>query len=170
MVLKILGALLIMAGCGGYGFAISAAHCMEEKAIRQMLAALDYMQCELQYHMTPLPDLCRQAGQTSKNKIGRLLVALSEELERNVSPDVSQCMEAALLRVTDLPGRVTSAFRLLGTSLGRFDAQGQIQGFESLRAFCRAELDEMTVNRDTRLRSYQTLGLCTGAALAILFV
>lgn len=170
MVLKVLGALLIVAGCGGYGFVMTAAHRMEEQALRQLLAALDYMQCELQYHMTPLPDLCRQAGQNSKNRIGRLLLSLSEELERNISPDVSSCMDAALQTVPDLPKKATDAFRILGTSLGRFDAQGQIQGLESVRRFCRSELDGLAVNRDSRLRSYQTLGLCTGAALAILFV
>ena len=33
-----------------------------------------------------------------------------------------------------------------------------------------AELEQMAEGRDTRLRSYQTLGLCAGAALAILLV
>ena len=55
-------------------------------------------------------------------------------------------------------------------SMGRFDVKGQIQGLEAVRSYCRGELENMAVNREARLRSYQTLGLCTGAALAILFV
>ena len=168
--IKILGAVMILMGCGGYGFSLSASHRHEERVLRQLLMALDYMQCELQYHMTPLPDLCAQVGHDSKNQVGKLFAALALELERNITPDVGSCMDAALLCVPDLPKRVIDAFRLLGASLGRFDAQGQIQGMESVRSFCRSELEEMAVNRDSRLRSYQTLGLCAGAALAILFV
>ena len=48
--------------------------------------------------------------------------------------------------------------------------QGQILGLEAVRSHCRSELDALSANQDERLRSYQTLGLCTGAALAILFV
>ena len=170
MPMKMFGAILILIGCGGYGFALSAAHRHEERVLRQLLTALDYMQCELQYHMTPLPDLCAQVGRDNKNKVGQLFMALSHELERNITPDVCSCMDAALLCVPDLPRRVVDAFGLLGSSLGRFDAQGQIRGMESVRSFCRSELEGLALNRDSRLRSYQTLGICTGAALAILFV
>ena len=32
------------------------------------------------------------------------------------------------------------------------------------------KLEEFTKNQDTRLRSYQTLGICAGAAVTILFI
>ena len=32
------------------------------------------------------------------------------------------------------------------------------------------ELEKMSTDRDQRIRGYQTLGVCAGAALAILFV
>ena len=64
----------------------------------------------------------------------------------------------------------SSASSWLGASLGRFDLQGQLQGIESVRAQCRKDLAELEDNRDQRLRSYQTLGLCAGCALAILFL
>lgn len=170
MSLKFLGAVLIILGCGGFGFLVTASYKREELALRHLIGVLDFMQCELQYRMTPLPDLCRQAGKENKNSIGHYMTVLASELESQVSPDVSSCMNAALACVYNLPNRVQRAFELMGTSLGRFDAEGQIRGLESVRAFCRAELDAMAVNRDVRLRSYQTLGLCMGAALAILFI
>jgi hypothetical protein len=59
---------------------------------------------------------------------------------------------------------------MLGTSLGRYDLQGQLNGIESVRIRCRSDLEELERNRDVRLRSYQRLGLCAGCALAILFL
>jgi len=48
--------------------------------------------------------------------------------------------------------------------------EGQLKGLESVRQECRRQVETLSYNRDARLRSYQTLGLCAGAALAILFV
>ena len=170
MGLKVIGSMLIIAGCGGFGFSVAAGFRREETALRQLIGALDYMQCELQYRMTPLPDLCRQAGREHPNQIGSILAELSTAMESQLSPEVSACVDGILRKHTSLPKRAARAFGLLGSTLGRFDAEGQLQGLETVRAFCRGELEEMAHNRDNRLRSYQTLGLCTGAALAILFV
>lgn len=170
MDMKWIGFLLIVFGCGGYGFAIAASHKSEMRSLRQLLTALDYMQCELQYHLTPLPDLCRQAGRDNRSKIDKILICISEQLDQNLSPDVKHSVDAALRSVTGIPERSVQAFELMGRSLGRFDAQGQIQGLESVRVYCRSELHNLEADADVRLRSYQTLGICAGAALAILFV
>ena len=58
----------------------------------------------------------------------------------------------------------------LGKNLGNFDMAGQLQGLEYARTLCRENLEKLMHNKESRLRSYQTLGLCAGAAIAILFV
>lgn len=167
---KLIGVLLIICGCGGMGFAIVAAYKQEEAALRQLIGGLDFMECELQYHLTPLPELCRRAGTHTKGVVGRILCTISQELDNQISPDVCSCVRAALTRCGDMPRRIRKAFEILGTSLGRFDLEGQIRGLETVRGYCRGELEALASNRDNRLRSYQTLSLCAGAALAILFV
>ena len=62
------------------------------------------------------------------------------------------------------------ALILLGRWLGRFDLDGQLKGLDAVRQECRRHLEELNNNREVRLRSYQTLGLCAGAAIAILFI
>ena len=167
---KIIGAMLIIGGCGAFGYAIAASYRKEAAALRQMISALDFMQCELQYRLTPLPDLCAMAGKEQKGIVGQFLKELSLELENQISPNVSCCVNAVLAKSDRIPGRLLKALELLGASLGRFDAEGQLKGLEHVRSFCREEVDKMADQQDVRLRSYQTLGLCAGAALAILFV
>ena len=99
-----------------------------------------------------------------------MLTELARELENQITPEASSCMYAALSRNEHLPPAAAEAMRMLGTSLGRFDLQGQLQGLEQVRVFCRGALDQMACGRDQRIRGYQTLGVCAGAALAILFV
>lgn len=170
MHIKLLGALLIIAGCSGFGIALAANHRKEEKTLRMLLAALDYMESELQYRMTPLPELCRRASGQCRGGLQRVFIALAKELEQQISPDASRCMSAALSQVPELPRHAARALKAMGQTLGMFDIAGQLQGLESVRYICRRDLEELERNRDTRLRSYQTLGLCAGAALAILFV
>lgn len=169
MRMKWIGAMMVILGCGGMGFIIAAASRREEGELRQLITALDYMECELQYHLTPLPELCRQAGREAKGTIQKVMMALAGELDSQISPDVESCLRAAVSGY-DIPKRLRKAFEIMGSSLGRFDMEGQVKGLEVVRIYCRRELDAMTCNRETRLRSYQTLGLCAGAALAILFV
>lgn len=170
MNVKLVGAALIIAGCGGVGFSMAAAHRREEKALRQLIRALDYMGCELQYRLTPLPELCRCAAAESGGAVSQALVNLASELEAQVAPDAASCMNAALSKIQHLPQAARKNLLALGSSLGQFDLQGQLTGLEAARKQCRRELDELSKNRDVRLRSYQTLGLCAGSALAILFL
>jgi len=167
---KWIGAVLVMAGCGGAGFAMAAAYRREEQELRRLTAGLDYMACELQYRLTPLPDLCRQAGTDIRGVSGKALCALAQELECNTHPDVESSMIEALCTCPEMNGRLKEAFLLLGSGMGRFDTGGQLRNLEAVRSYCRRELETMSAGRDNRLRSFQTLGLCAGAALAILFV
>ena len=112
-------------------------------------------------------------GQASKETSGvvrTILSALATELDNQISPEVSCCMESVLCKQREIPKYAIEAFRLLGQSLGRFDLQGQLKELDAVRTLCASNLAKLESNRDVRLRSYQTLGLCAGAALAILLL
>lgn len=170
MTIKLLGAILVVAGCGSFGFMVAAMHRKEATTLRYLITALDFMACELQYSLTPLPELCRRTAESSNGTIKHLLFDLSTELESQVSPDVEKCVLAVLEKRKDIPALTAKAFRLLGQSLGQFDLKGQLNGIEMVRSESKRILDEHTQNQDNRLRCYQTLGICAGAAMAILFI
>ncbi len=170
MMIKWIGAILVVLGCGGVGFAMSLAHRRQERELWQLIGALDYMQCELQYRLTALPDLCRMTAAQCRGRLQTLFSALARELEDQICPDVFHCMIAALGAVPDLTDQTREALRSLGRTLGRFDLDGQVLGLENARQNCRMALEKLSANREVRLRSYQTLSLCAGAALAILFL
>lgn len=161
---------MIVIGCGGFGFGLAAAHRRKEIMLRRLIGTLDFMECELQYHLTPLPELCRLAASENTGPLCEVFLSLAQELEDYISPDASCCMETVLNRVKDLPKVVSEALQLFGESVGRFGVDGQVKGLDAVRQQCRQILESLIQNRDNRLRTYQTLGLCAGAALAILFV
>ena len=167
---KWIGAVLIVAGCGGFGFSLSAEHRREEKSLRKLIALLDFMACELQYRMTPLPELCTAAAGEVSGPLRQVFLKLSEILEASVSEDVAGAMDDALQSAGELPVKTRDNLLVLGRSMGRFDLTGQLSALESVRAGCRRDLEGFTANRDIRLRNYQTLGLCAGAAMAIILI
>lgn len=168
MSIKIFGAVLVVSGCGGIGFKLAASHLCEEKSLRNLLSILDYIECELQYRLTPLPVLCRRAAEQSAGGISKVFDRLATELEAQTSPNVEHCMKIALLHAKNIPRLTRESFELLGRSLGKFDIEGQLKELDAVRQECRRNLEALSQNRDIRLRTYQTLGLCIGAAIAIL--
>ena len=170
MLYKWIGACFIIIGCGGFGFSVAAAHRRDEHTLRQFVSALDYMECDLQYHMTPLPDLCRKTAGESHGYLRDIFLELADALDMQISPDVGSSMREIMAKCHNPLSQTTKHLLLFGSSLGRFDLKGQLQGLESVRSSCRSELEEMSRNRESRLRCYQTLGLCGGAALIILFI
>lgn len=170
MIMKWIGAALIMMGCAGVGISMAAHHRSQERSLQQLIASLDFMQCELQYRMTPLPDLCRLTAAQCNGSLRSFWSRLARELEDQIRPDVYHCVCAALGSGKDIPDKTGELLKTVGRSLGRFDLDGQIRGLENARYHCRRALEDLQKDRDVRLRSYQTLSLCAGAALAILFL
>ena len=58
----------------------------------------------------------------------------------------------------------------MGYTLGAFDMAGQLKEFQSLKEACQKEIADFRQDRTNRLRSYRTLGVCTGIALVILLI
>lgn len=161
---------MVVIGCGGLGFLIAASHRREVRTLRNLISALDYMECELQYRMTSLPELCRQTAMMLNGPLKAAFSALAAELDNQISPNVELCMHAVLRNTRDLPKLTKEILIKMGSSLGHFGLEGQLQGLDAVRSESRRILDIYSKNQDIRLRSYQTLGICAGAAIAILFI
>ena len=163
-----IGAILIVGSCTVCGFSIASAHRKEEHLLYQLIRILRMMESELRYRLTPLPDLCRTAADESKGIVHTVFKNLYHELSSQRLPDAGSCMAAALLKSGEIPAKIRRLFAQLGYTLGRFDLDGQLQGLQYVRKRCEELLESMRKNRNERLRSYQTLGICAGMALAII--
>jgi len=165
-----IGAILIMSACSGCGFSIAAGKRKEEKLLCQLIHILQFMEAELRYRLTPLPDLCRLAAGEVRGILRVVFLNLYRELSWQKLPDASSCMSAAIQRTGDIPARVRRPLVQLGQTLGRFDLEGQLREIAAARQYCSKQLDKLTEQKEDRIRQYQTLGLCAGAAAAILLI
>jgi stage III sporulation protein AB len=170
MSIRYIGAILIFVSCGAFGFLMAANYRREARCLSELTRILDNMQCELEYRLTPLPQICANAAKESNGCLSKVFTVLSKELENQVAPDAATCMLAALSTVRDVPPEVRKALIALGNSFGKYDLEGQMNEISAVKQQCMIRLEQMRDNLEVRLRSYQTLGLCVGAGLAILFL
>ena len=163
------GAVLIVAASAAIGFLMGAEQRRELRELRQLSRGLNYMSCELRYSLPPLTELCIGAARECTGQMKTLFEAFSMELSRQVLPDAAACMGSVLAEIP-FPPLTAQSLQRLGESLGHFDLEGQLQGIEEVRTLVKGQLEDMERHHDTRIRNYQTLSICAGAALAILLI
>ncbi len=66
--------------------------------------------------------------------------------------------------------RTRETVRNLAFSLGKFDLGGQVRAIELAQERLRAELAEVQAGSRARCRSYETIGICAGLALAVMLL
>ena len=170
MNIKWIGAILIIAGSGGFGFLMAWNYKRELESLRQFVKALEYMESDLEYRLTTLAELSKKTAEILSGSLQRLFLNFSKELDGQVAPNAAFCMKVALNNTPEIPQKTVEFLMALGQNLGLFDLQGQLRGLESVRSSCMSAIMEMEQQRPHRVRSYETLGLCAGAALAILLI
>ena len=164
---KLVGAILIVSGFGCVGLVIALTHKKTVHLMQRLIGIFEYMECELAYRMTPLPELFRKIP-GDPDILQQYFNILANELEDQISPDVACCVTAALTQMQELPALVQNGIMEFGQNAGCFDIEGQIKGIASVRGNCMASLGTYTQNQDIRLRNYQVLAICAGVAIVIL--
>ena len=168
--MKWVGAVLLLAGCSVFGFSVGKEYQKDTKLLRGICQVITSMICEVQYLQTPLPHLCRSIAATISHPLSSVLTQLSSQIEKQIAPDVSTCMQRVLSKRKDIPPCSASCLQELANHLGRYDLAGQIQELEKVHCLCEQKLGQLEANAQMRIRSYQIFGLCAGAALAILLI
>ena len=169
MIQKWIGVGCVFFACAGTGFQAAYALRREQQLLSQTKRLLEKMECELSSRATNLPQLCLAASDCGKT-LEEIYKALAATLQAQVLPDAASCMESVLENYPHLPVSVLRLHSMLGQTLGRFDLAGQLEEIGAVKAVCSQELCKHREHAESKIRSYQTLGLCAGAALAILLI
>lgn len=170
MAIKFIGALLIVVSCGVMGYQTSFSYLREISYFKDLIWILDFMQRQLQCHLTPLPLLCRLVYKENKCKISEVFLNLADILDSQTSNSVLDSMNMSIEMVGIQPDRVKNVLLKIGKILGKFDIDGQIKGIETVKEECIAILKSLSEHQRERSRSIKTIGICAGVAIAILLI
>ena len=162
-----IGAICVVGACGACGFSMAASYTGLQRCLQQLQNGLELMQCQMEYQMTELPELCAILASACTGPVGKFFGTLGQELRRGDVSEAPACVALTLARDRELPEACRSLLSQLGKSLGQLDLAGQLRGLAAAQEACRKELER---EKAGRLRCYLALGLCAGAALAILLL
>ncbi len=170
MILRCVGAILIIFASGAMGVMMSYSYRKRIAALRNLINSTTCMAEQLRYQLLPLPELCQAAAQVSSGPVRAILIDLGNALHRCNAPEVIGVMEKILSKYPDLDPCVREELINLGKVLGRFDLEGQVSGIAAVTELAKRDLVGLEMAKEVRIRNYHTLAICAGIALVILFI
>ena len=170
LILKSIGATLLFIGCGFWGFSAGKTYLLDIKHIHNICSMISRMISELEYRQPPLPYLLQLAADTLPQPLSSILLDLSVQLRKQVSANVSDCMNSLLNVRKDIPPNTARCLQEFANHLGQYDLSGQIRELESLLIICKQRKTQLESESVMRVRCYRVFGLCAGALLAIILI
>ena len=120
-----IGAICVVGACGACGFSMAASYTGLQRCLQQLQNGLELMQCQMEYQMTELPELCAILASACTGPVGKFFGTLGQELRRGDVSEAPACVALTLARDRELPEACRSLLSQLGKSLGQLDLAGQ---------------------------------------------
>lgn len=169
--LKLMGALLLAGGAAFLGFSAAARLERRVRALRAFMGALERLERELSFRLTPMPELLAGLSEHTPPPINAFFARCLAGLEHLGEYDLSHVWREALERAPmDLGYEELSVLGELGGILGRYDGEGQREALALTRARLAQCMDSAAEERTRLGRVYGVLGLTAGALLVILLI
>lgn len=168
---RLLGAVLVIAGCGALGLAGIARLDGRVRDLGELAAGLDALQRELGWRLAPLPQALETAARASHGPAAHFFAQCVQRMGAENGQAFQQVWRDSL---NTAPLRIVEGDRVLlerlGPVLGRYDGDSQRLALEDAAAGLRSLQGEAADDRGRLGRVYGVLGVTAGLFLAILLI
>lgn len=170
--LKGIGALCVVLSASVMGFGFAASVRRQSVRLAALIGSLTYMKGEIQYRRTPLPEVFSLLGKSAAEKsVARFWEHCAEALIHGTGFGMQSVFRTAVRKAAlELPPEAIQTMLVLGASLGQFGLEGQERAIELSLERLSALLERMEQGRSARCRSYATIGVCAGLAVAVILL
>lgn len=165
--IKTMGILLIFLGAVGTGGSMALSVYRANTLLRQLLAAMELLHNELSFRQTPLPEAMEYLARTNQGAVAAFFSRLARDLRQRQERSVEVIMRKNLMQSGFTP-QARRILQQLGNGLGQYDLEGQLRAVELAEKRLQERLEQSNAEQSGRIRSYCTLGVCAGMAIAIL--
>ena len=170
--LKTIGMILILMASGTVGFGMARTVRRQQVQTVVLIDALLRLRHELQYRLTPLPDAFAVLGEMPNREVAAFFSAMSARLQSGRTCTVGYACRRAMAQTggLQLTAGTRSALLALFDALGRYDLEGNLQMLELALDRLRAEARTIKSGSRARCKTYISLAVCTGLAIAVILV
>ena len=169
--IRLLGAALLMAGCGGLG--LSAVNRLDGRVrdLRELSAGLELLLRELGWRLAPLPEALEAAAAGTHERAARFFAYCAQKSRQLAGAPFRTLWSGAL---EQCPLRLSREDRALleqlGPVLGRYDGDSQRQAVENVLTGLSRRLAQSEDDRRRLGRVYGVLGLTAGLFLTLVLI
>lgn len=169
--LKMLGCCLVLFACVRVGILLKGSLKKREKELTAFLCALQSLETEISYGVTPLPAALQTAGKAAGGTIGKFFWQTGKSLQETKGKtsaeiwqeQLSQFQDELTLQLDDL-----ELIRKFGIGLGTSDVKDQIKRIQLLAVQVRQRIDAAAEKWDKMGKVY--LGLSWGVGMVVVLL
>lgn len=169
--IRLVGAALLIAGCGGLGLDAVSRLDGRVRDLRELAAGLELLRRELGWRLTPLPEALSAAEQGAQGHAAQFFRFCAQRAGCLSGIPFQQLWREGL---EQCPLRLDQEDRVLleqlGPVLGRYDGDSQCQAVDKALAGLARQQAQAEENRRRLGRVYGVLGVTGGLFLAILLI
>ena len=166
--MKLAGIVFIVTSAGSVGFRIAASLRKRCIMLRQLLQALQLLRNEIAFCGTPLPQAFALMAASCNGVLEKIFTAVAKEMDKQHWVTPLAAMEHGVHEGKEV--LVEPILLELAAKLGKYDLDAQLQAIETARHRTEELLFQMEQERSNKSRTYETLGVCAGLAVAILLI
>ena len=171
MMVRLIGFLCVAAGAAASGFGIASEVKKQCVFYRRLLDALEFLRTEIEFHLTPLRDICNQLS----GMVGKPLDVIFHEVGNSLSDAAGRpagvLMRRAILNQgTGLPKAGREVMEGLFDVLGKQDVIAQVRAVDLSIERTKSALNQLEKEKQDRCRTYRTIGICAGLAVAVILL
>lgn len=173
MMIKIIGAILVVCASWGIGLHMSQILEVRLKELIELKRGLELIRGEIRYQLTPLPETFTVTSTKMKKPFSNVFFNIGETLEARGGQSFA-CIwkekweEASVL--LHLEKEDMELLYTLGTSLGYLDKEMQVNAIDFFLAQVDERMEEAKNNIHSKKKVYQTLGLMGGFLVVIVLI
>ena len=170
--LKLIGLSLILTASGAVGAGLAGTVRRQQAQTLALIDALLRIRHELQFRLTPLPEIFAALGGSGNREIAEFFSRLASMLSSAQTCTVVYACRQALAQTRGLSLSAAARGILLSLfdSLGKYDLEGSAQALDLALSRLREEARALQTGATVRCRTYLTLGVCTGLAVAVILI
>jgi stage III sporulation protein AB len=168
---KLIGAVLIVSAGASFGFMQAMHLAKRPKQIRLIIGALQRLETEIMYGMTPLPDALRRISLQCAEPVAGLFRKAAQELAGQTVHSTNEIWQRAVeesWKRSSMKNGELETLRQLGFTLGLSDRIDQVKHLRLAASQLQTEEDLAREEQRRYEKMWRSLGVLAGALIAIL--
>ncbi|GKX31919.1 hypothetical protein SH1V18_43990 [Vallitalea longa] len=173
MIIKILGATLILMSSSLIGFYYSKSYIRRSEDLRTFKKALILLRGEINYSLSPMPEALEDISKRFDHEISDFFRSIAEELKLNLGKSLTEVWKKKaeeILKRTYLNPIDIKNIMIFSENIGYLDKEMQTNNINLLLEQINEEIKTSIENDNKYNKLYRSLGVLGGILVIVLFI